>query len=116
MTLVVAPHARLAAAQGVNQIHPGFVALDTLDASIVHDIAYYGTDNFIGTPIDGYERSACLLTVEAADALVRANDELRDFGLAIKVFDCYRPQTAVNHFVRWAQQKDDTAMKDRYYP
>jgi D-alanyl-D-alanine dipeptidase len=32
------------------------------------------------------------------------------------VYDCYRPQRAVDHFVRWAEDLDDQAMKPEFYP
>jgi D-alanyl-D-alanine dipeptidase len=66
--------------------------------------------------IDGYEAPKAILTREAAQALKIAADKLYEQGYCIKIFDAYRPQRAVNHFIRWAQDLDDTKMKEKYYP
>jgi D-alanyl-D-alanine dipeptidase len=83
---------------------------------IVLDIRYASTHNFIGRPIPGYKEPKCLLTHRAAAALARVQVDLRDFGLALKVYDCYRPQSAVDYFVAWARDLDDQAMKAEFYP
>jgi D-alanyl-D-alanine dipeptidase len=83
---------------------------------IVLDIRYVTPHNFVGRPIPGYEAAKCLLTREAAEALGRVQDALRDFRLALKVYDCYRPQSAVDAFVAWARDLDDQAMKAEFYP
>jgi D-alanyl-D-alanine dipeptidase len=90
---------------------PDFVALDR-----VHEIRYLTPHNFVGEPIDGYREPLCLLTEPAARALQRAQRSLLRLGYSLKVYDCYRPQRAVDHFVRWAQDLDDQAMKDEFYP
>ncbi len=74
------------------------------------------TNNFIGRQVDGYMPPKRILTVRAADALKRVQADLQPFGLGLKVFDCYRPQTAVEHFIRWARDLQDTATKSRFYP
>lgn len=94
----------------------GFIALEEVDASIVQDIRYASADNFVGERIDGYEAAHCFLTRLAAVALARVQEELRPFNLSLKVFDGYRPQRAVDHFVRWAEDPAATAMKQHYYP
>jgi D-alanyl-D-alanine dipeptidase len=53
---------------------------------------------------------------EAATALKKVQEELKSFGLGLKVHDAYRPQQAVDHFVRWAKDLEDTKMKSKYYP
>jgi D-alanyl-D-alanine dipeptidase len=82
----------------------------------VLDIRYASDDNFVGAPIDGYERPLCLLTPEAAAALVRANEIVSEIGYRLVVFDCYRPQRAVDHFVRWSYYPMDQKKKAEYYP
>lgn len=94
----------------------GFVALDHIDPSIVQDIRYASADNFVGEGIDGYEAARCFLTRPAAVALARVQVDLRPFDLSLKVFDGYRPQRAVDHFVRWAEDPTATALKHQYYP
>lgn len=84
--------------------------------SLVVDMRYFGEENFVGTPIDGYEAPYCWLTPAAAEALRGVQQHLAPFGLGLKVFDCYRPQRAVDHFVRWAKDLNDTRQKARFYP
>ncbi len=80
------------------------------------DIRYAGANNFIGRPIAGYEAPLCLLTRETATALARVQSELVQFGLGLKVFDCYRPARAVAEFVAWARDPSDRAQAARFYP
>lgn len=94
----------------------GFVYLEDYVPTIAVELRYYTGDNFVGRRIDGYLKHRCILTREAAEALKRAQQELKSFGLGLKVYDAYRPQRAVNHFVRWAKDTGDTAMKQAFYP
>ena len=94
----------------------GFVYLQEIIPDIVLDIRYYSEENFIGERIDGYLAPKCILTKKAAQALDKVQHDLKAFGLALKIFDAYRPQHAVNHFVRWADDMSDTTMKAQYYP
>ncbi len=77
---------------------------------------YAGAHNFVGRPIDGYQKPRCLLTREAAQALADVAHELAPRGLVIKAFDCYRPVRAVANFERWARDLSDTAAKAEFYP
>jgi zinc D-Ala-D-Ala dipeptidase len=95
---------------------PGFVDAAEAVEGLVVDMRYFGEDNFVGGPIDGYERPRCLLSVQAAAALAAVARDLGGHGLGLKVFDCYRPQRAVAHFVRWAQNTNDTKRKAEFYP
>lgn len=81
---------------------PPLLAIADLDDTIVEEIRYAGPDNFTGAPVPGYEAPRCLLTEPAARALVAVQADLRAVGMGLQVFDCYRPQRAVAHFVRWA--------------
>lgn len=94
----------------------GFVEVRDAVPGAVVELRYLGPDNFVGEPIDGYVADRCYVTGEAARALGRVQHELAHFGLGLKLFDAYRPQRAVDHFVRWAGDLDDTRMKSRYYP
>lgn len=95
-----------------------FVRLRDVDPSIRQDMRYAGPHNFVGRPIDGYERGECWLTTPAAQALKAVQDDLRrrGDGLELLVFDCYRPQRAVAHFARWAAAIDDTLTRAEFYP
>lgn len=94
----------------------GFVDIQQVDSSIVVDIRYFSSDNFVGERIDGYTAAKAISTQKTAQALADVQQALRSFGLGIKVFDAYRPQPAVDHFVRWAEDLSDTRMKAKYYP
>ena len=93
-----------------------FVALRTVDPTIIQEMRYFTPHNFVGERIDGYQQPICLLTRPAAEALHKAQLSLLRRGYTLKVYDCYRPQRAVDHFVRWAKNLDDQAMKDEFYP
>ena len=93
-----------------------FVDVRSLDPSIAADMRYAGSENFVGEPIDGYEAPKCLLSRAAAEVLVEVQSILRDDGFGLLVFDCYRPQRGVDHFVRWAKDTADLRTKAEYYP
>ena len=93
-----------------------FVDIKEVIPSVQLDIRYYTHNNFIGSRIDGYDAPKCLLTREAALALKYVQEELVNNRQALKIFDCYRPQQAVDHFVRWAKDLNDQKMKAEYYP
>ncbi|MFD9796723.1 M15 family metallopeptidase [Streptomyces sp. NPDC059070] len=93
-----------------------FVALDSVDSSILQEMRYATHVNFVGRRIDGYRQPLCILTRPAAEALHRAQRTLLAQGYSLKVYDCYRPQRAVDHFVRWAKDLTDTRMKAEFYP
>lgn len=94
----------------------GFVHITDVIPDVILDIRYAGKNNFIGEPVRGYIRPTAILSVPAAEALAGVQKELEAEGYGIKVFDAYRPQKAVDHFVEWAQKKDDTLQKRNFYP
>lgn len=94
----------------------GFIYVADAVPSARIDARYATADNFVGQPVDGYRAPRVVLSQPAATALARVAAELAPFGLGIKVFDGYRPQRAVDHFVRWAADLGDQATKPRYYP
>ena len=96
--------------------NPKLVDLGLVDDSIVIDVRYSGEENFVGSRIDGYLSSRCLLSEQAASALVDVQRRLRSRDFGLLVYDCYRPQRAVDHFVRWARKLSDEQTKARYYP
>jgi len=93
-----------------------FVDVKSVVPDIIVDMRYFGTHNFVGAKIDGYDAPKCLLTDKAAEALKEVQAELRDFGLTLHIYDCYRPQMAVDRFARWAADTKDTKMKKEFYP
>ncbi|MFB7253594.1 M15 family metallopeptidase [Streptomyces nojiriensis] len=93
-----------------------FVALSSVDPTILQEMRYVRPHNFVGEPIDGYRQPVCILTRPAAEALHRAQVRLLRQGYSLKVYDCYRPQRAVDHFVRWAEDLGDERRKAEFYP
>lgn len=94
----------------------GFVLVSDIIPDVVLDIRYYTTFNFLGERVDGYEEPVALMTREAAYALKKVSDEAISKGYRLKIFDAYRPQCAVDHFVRWADKIRELAMKEYFYP
>ncbi|MEM1055778.1 MAG: M15 family metallopeptidase [Bacteroidota bacterium] len=93
----------------------GFVRLSEVAPDIAQEIRYTTAYNFVGERIDGYLAPECILTKRAAEQLILVAEDLAPEGIGLKVYDCYRPQRAVDHFARWAQG-DDASMKTAFYP
>ncbi len=94
----------------------GFVSLAEAVPGVILEIRYYSTYNFVGDRIDGYEEPCALITKEAAAALSGAARDAAEQGYRLKIYDAYRPQSAVDHFIRWAEDTGDTRMKPYFYP
>ncbi|OWV34586.1 peptidase M15 [Pacificimonas flava] len=97
-------------------VQPQLIDIHRVAPNIRVDMRYYGDENFTGRPVPGYEAPQCLLSLEAAHALGGAQAELAEYDLGLKVFDCYRPQRAVDAFAAWAKDPADTLRKADYYP
>ena len=93
-----------------------FTYLKAVDPTIIQEMRYFGSHNFLGRPVKGYEAAECILTLPAAKALKKVQNRLRPKGLSLKVYDCYRPQRAVNDFVSWSKKPNDTKTKAEFYP
>lgn len=94
----------------------GFVNLTDVVPDAMLEIRYYGTYNFVGQRIEGYLQPTALLSRRAADSLRAVSDDLKARGYRLKIYDAYRPQMAVNHFVRWNRDYSDTLMRRYFYP
>lgn len=101
---------------GLSQIPESFVNVKDEIPDILVDLRYYSEDNFVGQRVDAYEADILYLSKAATNALKAVQTELKKYQMRLKIFDAYRPQTAVNHFVRWAKDLDDTKTKAKYYP
>ena len=113
-----APHSRsvksVAVAPPVNtaetEIAPDAVAdtllanVQSLDPTIVVDLRYATPNNFTGAPLPGYQANHAYLRREAAAALARVQRDLRPQGLALKIFDAYRPARATLAMVDWTER------------
>ena len=93
-----------------------FVTITDVVPDAILEIRYYSTYNFVGARIDGYEAPVALMTRQAADSLRAVSDDVMAQGYRLKIYDAYRPQKAVDHFVRWAADVNDTMMKRYFYP
>jgi len=97
-------------------IPEGFVEIREVIPEVILDLRYLTNHNFLGVPVDGYKAEKCYITKPAADSLLKVQTELRRFNLSLKIYDAYRPQQAVDHFVRWANDLSDTLTKKEFYP
>ena len=101
----------------LNQELPeGFVYVQDLDPTIEVELRYFTTNNFVGDTIDFYKSNKLILSKPTAEALIRVQEELTKKNLCLLVYDGYRPQGAVNHFIKWARDLNDTVMKQQFYP
>src|ERR1700743_584858 len=94
----------------------GFVYLRDIDSTIVQDIRYAGSHNFVGRPIRGYLAAECILSAAAANALQSVQRKLAGQKLSLIVWDCYRPQRAVDDFLKWSRDPAHHEMKAEFYP
>ncbi len=94
----------------------GFSYIKDVSPTIQQELRYCYSNNFVGTAVSGYEEPVLITSTKAAKALKKVQDELLKKGLSLKIFDAYRPQSAVNHFGRWARVPDDTLTKKQFYP
>jgi len=108
--------AGVSAMAGETRLPSGFVYLRDIDPSIIQDMRYAGLDNFMGRPVPGYKAPECILLRSAAKALSLTQKDLKNRGLSLKVYDCYRPKRAVRAFVRSAADRKADATLKRFYP
>jgi D-alanyl-D-alanine dipeptidase len=106
----------LPAAALAGSLPTGFVYLRDIDPTIVQDIRYAGSHNFVGRPIRGYLAAECILSVSAANALERVQRMLAEKKLSLIVWDCYRPKRAVDDFFQWSRDPIRSEMKAEFYP
>lgn len=93
-----------------------FVFVDELVPGIRWDAKYATWDNFTGRPVDGYLANRIAGTRELCAALERARERAARLGLGLLLWDGYRPQRAVDCFLRWSRQPEDGRTKSRHYP
>ena len=94
----------------------GFVYVDDFAPSILIELRYAGSHNFVGRPIPGYEAARGICTRRAAQALHAAQKMARARGYTLKIYDAYRPQRASDHFLAWSRDLADIKMKQEFYP
>ena len=102
--------------QNQNSLPKGFVYAKTIITDLDVELRYFSTNNFVGDTIDGYKTNTLILTKVATEKLKLVQEELQEQNLCLKVYDGYRPQRAVNHFIKWAKNLKDTINKFKFYP
>jgi D-alanyl-D-alanine dipeptidase len=102
--------------QESSRLPEGFVYAKNVISDLDVELRYYSSNNFVGDTIEGYKANRLILTKQSAEALKLVQDELQKQNLCLKVYDGYRPQRAVNHFMRWAKYLNDTIHKQQFYP
>lgn len=98
------------------QLPEGFVYVKDIIPDLPVELHYVTPNNFVGKPINGYQSNTLILTKASALALKQVHETLQEQNLCLKVYDGYRPQQAVNHFIMWARNLKDTVTKPYYYP
>lgn len=94
----------------------GFVYLREIEPTIIENLRYYSSENFIGRKLDGYEKNCVILSEGAAKALSNVQQDLLKDGYSLVVYDAYRPQKTVDLFIRWSKDFKDQSQKEKYYP
>jgi D-alanyl-D-alanine dipeptidase len=97
-------------------MHDDFIHVDEVLTGIRWDAKYATWDNFIGRPVDGYLANRIVGTRALCAALERVRKEAVSLGFGLLLWDGYRPQRAVDCFLRWSTQPEDGRTKARYYP
>ncbi len=116
LILVSLGFAQIAHTAYADKMPDSFIDIQKVIPDVVMDIRYYGPHNFVGERVDGYLAPKCFLTKDAAQALAGVQKDLEPYSLSLKIYDCYRPQRAVNHFVRWAKEIENTKTMKEFYP
>jgi D-alanyl-D-alanine dipeptidase len=116
LILVSLSFAQVAHTCDIDKMPDNFIDIQKVIPDIVLDIRYYSPHNFVGEKVDGYMAPKCFLTRDAAQALAGVQKDLAPYSLTLKIYDCYRPQRAVNHFVRWAKEVENTKTMREFYP
>jgi zinc D-Ala-D-Ala dipeptidase len=119
LALVAPATPQLATEQPARALPEPLVYLSDIDRSILQDMRYAGPDNFTGRPVPGYAAAECVLLREAAESLSRVQRALLARKLSLKVYDCYRPRSAVRAFVAWVKDGETAAadpLLKRFHP
>ena len=116
LILICVSFAQIAYSGDTDKMPGNFVDIQKVIPDVLLDVRYYGPHNFVGERVDGYMAPKCFLSKEAAEALVGVQKELAPYLLTLKIYDCYRPQRSVNHFVRWATEIENIKTKKEFYP
>jgi D-alanyl-D-alanine dipeptidase len=104
------------AAAQAPKLPAGFVYLRDIDPTIIQDMRYAGSNNFVGRPLRGYQAAECVVKREVGALLKSIQEELALQNLSLKMFDCYRPTRAVADMVAWSRDGKETVASKRFNP
>lgn len=116
LTLLLIISSSITSVISASVLPDGFIYIKEYIPDIKIELRYYTSHNFIGERVGGYTKPVGILTKKASISLAKVQSELERFGLGLKIYDAYRPQTAVNYFVEWANDLSDIRMKEEFYP
>ena len=116
LAAILAASCLTATAAQAQKLPAGFVYLRDIDPTIIQDIRYAGSNNFVGRPLKGYEAAECVVKREVGSLLKSVQEELALQNLSLKMFDCYRPTRAVADMVAWSRDGKETVAGKRYNP
>ncbi len=116
LAAVLAVLAGVGAPAAAQPLPADFVYLRDVEPTILQDMRYATANNFVGRVLSGYEAGECIVTRAVGAALKRVQQDLSPRGLSLKMYDCYRPQRAVDDMYAWAQDGRETAAQRRYNP
>lgn len=105
----------ICAYSSAHSLNKSFVYLNDVAPTIIQELRYFSNNNFVGRVINGYKANKCILTIQAATALAKVQTRLNKKGYSLVVYDCYRPQMAVNDFYNWSKNLNQS-MKQQFYP
>ena len=105
----------ICAYSSAHSLNKSFVYLNDVAPTIIQELRYFSNNNFVGRVISGYKANKCILTIKAATALAKVQTRLNKKGYSLVVYDCYRPQMAVNDFYNWSKNLNQS-MKQQFYP
>jgi D-alanyl-D-alanine dipeptidase len=108
--------AGLAPAAFAQSLPGGFVYLRDIDPTIIQDIRYATSNNFVGRPLAGYQAGECVVKREVGLRLKNIQQELAKQKLSLKMFDCYRPARAAMDMVKWSRNGKEMPSERRYNP
>jgi D-alanyl-D-alanine dipeptidase len=97
-------------------VNGDFVFVDEFVPGLRWDAKYATPDNFTGKPVDGYAVDRVVGTKALCAALESAQDKAATLRFGLLLWDGYRPQRAVDCFLRWSRQPEDGRTKRRHYP
>ena len=102
--------------QGLREKYPYLIKLRDINPSITQELRYATSDNFTGTIVPGYRDQECYLDPKAAIAINNVEKLLNKSGISLVMFDCFRPQEAVDYFTAWVEKDEIPDINPQFNP